>query len=411
MTTGDRLPGVAVFDADAPPAVAFTRSLGARGVPVTVYSPHRTSAAGASRFAAATARCPPPDQPERFLVWLEAEFRAGRIGCVAPTSDNIAFCLAELHDLLPPALQRVLPAPAAARNALFKDRFHGVLQTLSFPAPRTAAPRTPDEAEQLATTLRFPVVIKPRAHVGAMLDRGTVVRDQRALRRHFTACHDGSPMVLARYPSLRLPMLQEYVPGALQNLYSVSGLLGCSGEVLAVAGARKTAQWPPTLGVGTRFEPWLDAAAMARGAELARAVLGTGIFELEFIWDAERQALLAIDLNPRGFGQISLDVARGNDLPWEWYRLYRGDTLSPRAAPRPDVHWRHALPFHVDHVARVVRGPHRVREAAAYLTTWREPAVDIVLDTRDVLPAVVYTARMLRHPGGLVRPFLRAPAA
>jgi hypothetical protein len=42
-----------------------------------------------------------------------------------------------------------------------------------------------------------------------------------------------------------------------------------------------------------------------------------------------------------------------------------------------------------------------------YANEWNEDAVDIVLDSHDVLPAVVYTAHMLRHPGGLVRPFLR----
>jgi predicted ATP-grasp superfamily ATP-dependent carboligase len=401
-------PGVTVFDADAPTAIAFTRSLGARGIAVNVFSPHRLSAAGSSRYCASSSTCPSLDEPEEFLPWLEQQFRRGSITCVAPTSDQVAFYLAELFGIVPQALARILPSATAVREALFKDRFHAALDRLGVASPVTGAPASLAEAQLMADNMRFPLVLKPRAHAGAGLARGTVVANQAELKDAFGPWKEDTSnrLVLARYPGLRLPLLQEYVPGALAHLYSVSGLIGPAGQLLAVSGSRKTAQWPPALGVGVRFEPWADEAVIASGAALATSILGRGLFELELIWDAQRGVFVAIDLNPRAHGQISLDIARGNDLPWLWYRLFRGETLSPAKAPLPGVHWRHALPFHASHLAHLASGPHRREAAAGYVNALKESAVDIVLRRDDVLPGLVYTARMLRHPGGLVRPFL-----
>lgn len=117
------LPAVAVFDADAPTAIAFTRSLGSRGVPVHVYSHRRVTAAGVSRHAAQLRWAPPLDLPEEFLPWLEKRLRTGEIACVAPTSDLVAYSLAELEGLVPGPLARVLPAGEAVRTSLFKDRY------------------------------------------------------------------------------------------------------------------------------------------------------------------------------------------------------------------------------------------------------------------------------------------------
>ena len=50
---------VAVFDADLPPGVAFLRSLGQAGVPVTAYATSRFTAGRFSRYADAARVCPP----------------------------------------------------------------------------------------------------------------------------------------------------------------------------------------------------------------------------------------------------------------------------------------------------------------------------------------------------------------
>jgi predicted ATP-grasp superfamily ATP-dependent carboligase len=380
---------VGIFDADAPGALAFVRSLGRQRVPLRVYSHRRWPVARFSRHCAEFARCPDTDHAEAFVPWLERELRSGRIDLVAPTSDLIAFYGAELR--------ASFPAHDAVVDCLFKHRFDAACARLGFRTPWAKFPGSVAEAHDLAETYRYPALLKPKSHVGiGLAHRGRVVHDAAELRREYRAYE--VPERYRRYPELSLPMIQECVPAALENLYSVSGVLGANGEVIAASASRKTGQWPPTLGVGIEFQAIADAELMARGTALAQGVLGSGIFEVEFIRDLRSGDLLAIDLNPRAHGFISFDIARGHDLPLLWYRLASGEAVKPAAPARDDLVWIHAIPWQVRRWVRRGRG--------LALPVAPANAVDIVNDLRDPLPSAVFTAVMLRHPGGLIRPFV-----
>ena len=396
------LPRVGIFDADAPTALAFTRSLGRAGVPVRVYSPRRWPVARLSRYCKSFGRCPDPEDADRFTPWLERELRSGNIDLVAPTSDVIAFHLSEVHEAFAPELRGRLPAPAAALASLFKDRFDSTCGRLGFRTPWAAYPRSVEEAQDGAPAYRYPAILKPKSHVGVGLSRGHVVGGAEELRRSYQAypVPPGQAAVCSRYPALSMPMVQEYVPGALDNLYSVSGVLGEGGRSIAVAGSRKVAQWPPTLGIGIEFEPAADEDLISRGTSLASCVLRRGIFEVELIRDTRSGDWVAIDLNPRAHGFISFDAARGNDLPVLWYRLVTGEEVEPGKRARDDVVWTHAVPRLVRRCVGWLNGATPERRI-------ERRTVDIVNDVRDPLPSIPFLAVMLRHPGGLVRPFLK----
>lgn len=398
-------PVVGIFDADVPTALAFVRSLGRAGVKTRVYSHRRIPVARFSRYCREFASCPPVDQPDVFLPWLEQELRSGRIQLVAPTSDGIAFSAAEVAGSFAAELRGRLSSPKAIYDSLFKDRFDEVCRARGYPVPRSWSPSTIEEAHELAQQLDYPVVLKPKTHVTVVMDRGVVVHSAAELREHFkpypTAA--GSEGVRRKYPQLALPLIQEYVPRALENLYSVSGVIS-RGEILAIAASRKIAQWPPRLGIGIEFRaediaPLLDAAV-----PLVRDVLGDGIFELELIRDERDGQLLAIDLNPRAHGFISFDMARRNDLPLLWYRSAVGEPLSVKAT-RNDVMWTHSVPWHVSHWVRVLRGPGRAERLLQYVRETQASSVDIVNELSDPLPSLPFVAEMVKHPGGLVRPF------
>ena len=394
---------IAIFDADAPTALAFTRSLGRAGVRTRVYSHRPRPVARLSRYCREFARCPNPADAAHFLPWLEKEVRSGRIDLVAPTSDLVAFYVAELHEAFAPAVRELLVPPAAVLDALFKDRFDAACARFGFRKPWAAHPRSVAEAQDLADSYRYPAILKPKSHVGVGIERGAVVRDAAELRRAYRSYEipPGQAAVCARYPELRLPMIQEYVPGALENLYSVSGVLGANGEVVAASASRKTLQWPPTLGIGIEFHAVSDKELLSRGCALASRIGRRGIFEVEFIRDARSGELSAIDLNPRAHGFISFDIARNNDLPLLWQRLATGHAVLPGAPVRDDLVWTHSVPFAARRLAQRLKG--RPVEPAP------TASVDIVNDRRDPLPSIPFLAVMLRHPGGLLRPFLREP--
>jgi D-aspartate ligase len=398
------LPPVTVFDPDTPGALAFVRSLGRAGVPVIVSGPGALPAARLSRYHAGFRRSPDPTDPERFIPWLEAEIDAGRITRVAPTSDLIAFYLALLRARLPPSVRAVLPSREAVEATLFKDRFDDACRGAGVATPFTLSPPSVEAAHDAAASLPYPVVLKPRSHVAVPLARGVVVEDADALRAAFQPY--AVPEVwrrLLRRDDLGLPVIQAWVGAGVEDLVAVSGMLGYGGDLLARTGHVKRGQWPPRVGVGTVFEPFAGAEVLDTAVTVVRRILGR--FELELVRLRDGTSL-AIDLNPRAHGQIRFDVARQVDLPLIWYRATLGEITAPAEAVTGPTVFHNGIPWHVGEWVAVARGPGRRARLDAYLAARRQPHVDIVHDRSDPLPSLAFAARLLRHPGGLLRPYL-----
>lgn len=400
---------VAILDPDAPPGLAFTRSLGRGGVGIQVYSPKHMPVARLSRYCTGFGHCPDPEDAEVFLPWLKAEVAKNKITLVAPTSDLIAFYMGEFPECFPAEQQQGMPSRESILNMLFKDRFDAACKAHGMAAPWTASPASIEEALSQGASLPYPVILKPKSHVGVGWARGQVVRDELELRKHYKPypVDPKRAMMMNRFPELQWPMIQEYIPEALKHLYSISGLIDKEGQLVAYGGSRKTLQWPPTLGVGVVFEGWHEEAPIQAGLKFAQAVLGRGIFELELIYDRRTNNYVAIDLNPRAHGHITFDIARNNDLPLWWYRMARGERVPRQPAPKDDVRWLHAIPYHVGHLIGMAKGPSRRDKLSSYVKNMQGKTVDIINDVGDPLPSVAHAAYMLRHPGGLIKPFLK----
>ncbi len=399
---------VAIFDASSPPALAFTRALGRAGIQVHIYSHNRLPAARLSRFAYSFHRSPDINDANRFIPWLEAEVHSGRIQLVAPTSDMVAFYLGEILATSPEAMRKAVPNHEAILTALMKDRFDETCSNLGIRTPKAIYPNSVEEVANFAGSLTYPVITKPRSHIGLAIERGEVIENEEELRaryRPYTIPPECSS-IFERYPALRWPMVQEYIPGALTNLYSISGMIAPDGTTLAGAGSRKMAQWPPRLGIGTIFEPYQEPNLIARGLDIARKIIGHGIFELELIYDPRTADYVAIDLNPRAYGQINFEIARGMNLPLLWYKCATGAAAWTSPPTVQDMICIHGLHFHLGQLTGIVRGPKRLKQIAEYRARLSRCHVDIANDLRDPLPSIVLNASILRHPGGLIRPFL-----
>ena len=415
--TADRLGGpasprrtVTVFDVNLPPGIAFVRSLGRAGVPVVACSSQRFPAGGLSRHATTRRRCPSVHESDRFIAWLVDEIGSGGIDLIAPTSDFVTFCVAEaLEELGPGALDVGHPSPDAVRTCLFKERFFEALDDIGFDSPPTAVPGSVDEALADADRIGYPVVLKPRSHVGIGTHRGLVVRSARELAASFEPFElgDAHDSALRHVPDLSLPMVQRYYDPGTVDCVSVSGFLDRNGALLAINHSRKVRQWPRRFGVGTLFEPAPAQPFTTCAVDAVRTILGSGLFELEVLVDGRTGEYGAIDLNPRGFGQMSLDIALGNDLPRIWYEAVTGDVLGVTTAPRRlPAFWQDTLSVYVETMVKLVGGPDRGTVARNAIRRARAPKVDAAFQGRDPLPGLMFGLGRLRHPRSFIRQFL-----
>jgi len=400
---------VTVFDIDLPPGLAFIRSLGRADVPIVACSARRAAAGRLSRYATIWRRCPPVQDCDRFIDWLTEQMGSGAIDLVAPTSDWVMFCVAEAIERLGRHPDEVgHPDPERVRTCLIKDRFAGALTACGFPSPPTAVPTSLHHALHLADQIGYPVVLKPRSHVGIGTARGVVVHgpdELRAAFRPFVAGLDHRT-VRRHVTGLCLPLMQRYFDLGTVEVISISGLLA-GGEVLSLHHSRKIAQAPARLGVGSMFEAVGPQPFTPAAVRTVHHVLGSGIFELEVLVERATGEHYAIDLNPRGFGQMALDIAVGHDLPRLWYGSVTGvrRTETAPAVRRPRL-WHDGVSSYAGLALGIARGPARVRALGHAVDIARSPKVGAAFAWSDPLPGVVFGLGHLRHPRSFVRQFL-----
>jgi D-aspartate ligase len=401
---------VTVFDVDLPPGVAFVRSLGRAGVPMRVLSADRRAAGRWSRYVDKVLPCPPVRHTDAFVAFLVDGITDESIDLVAPTSDYVAFAVAAASDKL--GIDAAVighPAPHAVRTALFKDRFHAAVAGLGFPTPPWATPATVEEATAAAEEIGYPVVLKPRTHAGIGLRRGVVVADAATLARTFRPwpLRGGHDTVRQYDADVALPLLQRYYELGTADVVSVCGYLASDGSVAALGHSRKMSASPRRLGVGTMFEAVGPQSFTVAALRAVREILGTGIFELEVLVDRATGEHRALDLNARAFGQMSLDIGRGNDLPLLWYQdVARTVRDGGRPRRRPPVLWHDALGTYVAFAVRLVRGPQRVTIVKHAWGRAVAPTVGAMHEWGDPLPGVQFALDHLRHPRAFVRPYL-----
>lgn len=398
---------VAVFDNYWGTTLSFVASLGRRGVPLVLYG---RGAGRWSRYATRRAACPAVEDAQRFLPWLEQRVRSGQIVRVAPTTDLIAYYVSLLREAFAPEVRRTIAPLSELEGSLIKTRLALACEQAGQAVPAIRTPEDPQSAMRMADEIGYPLILKPKSHlVVGTLERGKIVRNPEQLRESFRPYPivAGQELLAERHPELRWPLLQEYIASARTRVFSVSGLKDPDGGIVAASLSCKCAQWPPDTGVSTCQVSWHDERVLQAGLATVDRLVSRGFFELELL--SRGTELLAIDLNPRAFGFLALDMAVGNDLPWLWFQ----STLAPVAAgPRAGapriIKARVGVPYWIERAVRRLFGAGTARDDLPGETTQKVArTISMVGHADDPVPFILWELSLLRHPRALVRPYVR----
>jgi D-aspartate ligase len=362
-----------------------------------------------SRYCTRRMPCPAIENANEFQPWLRDRVRSGEITRIAPTTDLIAFYTSVLREEFAPEVQRTIAPLAEIENCLIKTRFSAVSELAGLSTLATLAPDSLDGAVAAASALGYPVMLKPKSHLAVgSSERGRLLLNEAELLRHYRRYDvlPGQECIAAAYPELMWPLLQRYIASARNRVYSVSGIKDADGGIVTACVSYKRDQWPPDVGVSTVQVGYENQRVLDAGLHIVNQVLSRGIFEIELLADGD--VLYAIDLNPRGFGFIELDIARGFDLPWLWFRS-TVESLAPQPVPqlRVSVEARHR----VMHIFRALLGPGG-RSGELPLKERRDPnrprsSVSMQGSWSDPLPLIISNLYLMRHP----RSFLRSQFA
>jgi len=314
-----RLPPVLLTTPTFNGTLAAVRCLGKRGIPVTIAGDTPFAPARWSRYVTRSVSCPSPFEPERFIEWLIAFGKREPGHVLYPSCDDLAWLFAHHADELRPYFRLYQPPAETVLALLDKKSLSLRCAEVGVPNPRTLFPGSVNEARALADQVGFPLIMKPRTQILLRTrKKGHIVEDPKAFGTSYAEfVADNVPHRLARsvLPDVDHPMLQALVPDAAGATYSISGFVSRDNRCTITRAAMKVLQRPRRIGVGVCFEDVeVDDVALQGVLRLCEALGYFGVFEAEFLPNHGRLEL--VDFNPRFYGQMGFEAARGLDLPY-----------------------------------------------------------------------------------------------
>jgi FAD-dependent urate hydroxylase len=313
---------VLVTDAVERSVLAAIRSLDAAGYRVGATTHLRPAPGQWSRSCRTRHRAPDPRAGgDAYVARLEEIVRDGAYDALLAGSDFSLLAISEHRARIEPHVAIGLPDHEVVCGALSKSELARAAAEVGLDTPTTIVCDGEHEALAAARRLGFPVIAKSASTV-IVLDAGTVRPDSR---------------LLLDEASLRAWLAQQRPGTVLVQRREAGAICSCAGVMTArglagLAFARYTRTWPPRAGNASFAETLTPPDDLREQvAALIERMEWRGIFELELI-ERPDGGFLAIDLNPRVYGSLTLAAHAGAPLAALWC-----DELLGRAAPAPRI--------------------------------------------------------------------------
>ena len=315
-------------------ALAVTRSLGRRGIKVTVADEGGKSLAGTSRYCQASVRVPSAARSgEAFVSAIRQEVARGKHRVVIPADDISLSLIAQARSEFEGLTALPLPDFETVQTAHDKGALTALAAEAAIPVPRTVILRGPADLEGAINQVGFPAVVKARVsrflHGGQWKTGGAVhyVRTAAELDDAFRAVHAVVPC----------PLVQEHIPGDGRGVF----VLMNRGRLRAAFAHRRLREKPPSGGVSVLSESiGLDPKLLEHAERILEALKWHGVAMVEFKHDSRDGVTKLLEINGRFWGSLQLAVDSGVDFPYLLYRLAVDGDIDPVFTYRVGVRLR-----------------------------------------------------------------------
>lgn len=309
-----------VLDGDSRAALAIVRSLGKRGVDVTVASEYQPCLAGCSRWRSGVLTYPcPRTSPRWFVNWLIFTMGSSPTTMLYTCSDVTTSLVGKSRPDLPSSARILTPSQDSLEIAFDKSRTLGLAADLGVPIPSSVEFRRGEPVDTHSIPFDCPVAIKA-AQSDLPHRLATIYADgAQEMRRAVTEVLRDSETVL----------VQEVVTGEGTAIFALFD----SGEPVVAFAHRRIHEKPPWGGVSVlsqSIDPPQDMLDCS--LRLLRKLSWHGVAMVEFKRNAAGTPIL-MEINPRFWGSLELAVRCGVDFPWLAMQVAEGQnpvTPQPR---------------------------------------------------------------------------------
>ena len=310
-----------VLDANQRSALAVTRSLGKRGIPVITAEESLTTLAGASRYSRQHLEYPSPRQdPDQFVEVLSQLVKQHRIEILMPMTELTTELLLKNKSAF---VEAVIPFPDIQTVNLLANKctLMRMALELDIPTPKTWYADTTNSLPVELDKFNYPLVLKP--------GKSWLLHQGKWDRAAVQFAHDSSTArkILNEETGFHAHpfLLQESVAGHGEGVFA---LYDC-GKPLAFFAHRRLREKPPSGGVSVLSESRaVDPVLLAHTRALLDNVNWHGIAMVEFKVASDGTPYL-MEVNTRFWGSLQLAIDAGVDFPWLLYQLACGKQPDP----------------------------------------------------------------------------------
>lgn len=305
---------VLVTDGHFRKSLAVVRSLGRKGIPVTVGERTFLNTSFFSKYCTGRLVYPSPQRsPDQFIEFLLEEIKKKRYDCLFPMEEGTLLLLAKYHSEISKYAYLLIPDLEKIEFVRDKGNLVRFAEARGIPVPKTLYALSTSSP---SSSIPIPAVIKPRISSGSF---GIVyVKKKEDLRSSYQNVHE-------RYPH---PLIQEWIPDG-GGTFGVSALFDEASNVKAAFVHKKLRMYPVQGGPSTLAEGVEHPRIMELGLSLLKSLSWVGVGMAEFKVDPRDGIPKLMEVNPRFWGSLQLAIVSGVDFPFLILKMAKKEAFEP----------------------------------------------------------------------------------
>ncbi len=297
--------------------LAVVRSLGKKGIEVTVGENIRLATSLFSKYATKRVVYPSPGtKPDAFIDYLLDELKQVSYDVLFPMEEETLLLVAKNQKKISELTYLLIPDYEKIEFARNKKNIIKRARELDIPCPKTWFIEDINEVEKIAGEIQYPAVIKPQVSFGSYGIKRAGNKEE--LISKYKEVHKIYP----------LPLIQESIPRK-GEAFGVSALFNRDSELRAVFVHKRLREYPVTGGPSTLRESVRNLKVQELGLRLLKALNWVGVAMVEFKVNPRDGKPKLMEVNPRFWGSLQLAILSGVDFPYLIYRMAKEGDIEP----------------------------------------------------------------------------------
>jgi predicted ATP-grasp superfamily ATP-dependent carboligase len=354
---------VLLTDGNFKHTLAAVRSLGKRGIEVTVLSHLSISISFHSKYCSHHVIAPNPETDPGFADFLLNFVQQNHFDVLLPVSFAAVMQVSRIRDELEKYVKIPLADDLALGIAGSKDCTIQYAEKIGTRVPKTWYPRNEPELDRIAHEVSYPAVIKGSEESGFVRYANSPDELSEKYR------------MIAKYS----PVIQEYITGDGYGFFALYN----HGKARALFMHKRLREYPVTGGPSAVAESVYDPALRDAGLCLLDSLNWHGVAMVEFKKDEKTAEFVLMEINPKFWGSLGLSIESGVDFPYLACRMAMDGDIDPVCQYEIGVKYRWLFPADLFHV---ITNP---RMLPQFIRDFGDRTIRYDIDFHDLVPSLI----------------------